>query len=1416
MRPGGFNVGSIGGVWFMRNVSVRCMVIILLGTTLLAGGPALAQPETPISLPPALAEWKDWVLEGQDNRRCPFNYDDGLVARCAWPSRLNLEIGSRTGSFSQSWRVFAPTWASLPGGSGVWPEDVLVNGRPIPVVSRDGAPAIRLAAGDYRVDGRFSWLEMPEMIRVPPDIGLLALSINGVPVDFPVLDVSGRLWLQKRVRAETLEDRLDVKTFRLLTDDIPMRATNLIRLEVSGQSREATLTGVLLPESIPMSIDSDLPVRLGRGGDLNIQLRPGRWRVIVKSRFDGPVDRLGPIPEGRDREVWAFQPQNHLRLVKIEGIPSVDPAQTDTPADWKGYSTYVVEAGDTMEINVLRRGDPDPAPDRLNLRRTWWLDFDGRGVTIKDEVYGTLSRQWRLDMNPPAVLGRVGANGQDLLITRLDAVGKPGVELRRGQLRLTADSRIDRVGGRIPAVSWDHDFQSVDGVLNLPPGWSLFSASGVDDLPGTFIRIWTLLDLFLVLIIAMAVFRLVGLGWGGLALVTLVLTYHEPDAPRLVWISLLAAMALVRVLPEGWAKKLAGFWLLISIVILLVLVIPFMVSQVRQGLYPQLEYPIHEGYLGDIRPPESEGRTAGVVQQDIDGFDNQSARDSYGPTKRNARSNDEYLEKKKALLAQDPAALIQTGPGLPDWKWSSFTLKWNGPVERKQDVHLWLISPAVNLVLSLLRVILLAVLVYGLIDFRRWWDRIDRRKTAGTAAGLAMAIILSVSTQATAAELSTDDYFMENSNNINIEQQVNQNVQPVPVVQPVINMPEQGSACYPPPYLLEKLKGRLLKKPDCLPYCAHFSGLDINLGPESLTMTLKLHALAPTAVPLPGGLDAWSPRSVFIDGQAADVLYRDKDGTLWMLAPQGVHTVILTGPTPPTLRIQVPLPLKPSKVTLSGDGWTVLGVGPDGRPEAGLQLERVKKDGQTFDTGDSTMLPPFLEVERVVLLGLNWQVTTTVRRLTPTGAPIVVAVPLLEGESVTTAGLQVENRRVLVNMDSRTSEIRWDGYLEISPEIHLSAPVNLPIVETWILDAGPVWHCSLSGIPVIHHQDEAGQWRPEWRPWPGENVTIHVTRPEGIPGQTVTIDRARLEYTPGKRFNKADLTLNIRSSQGGQHRVGLPEGARLQVVKINGQSQPIDAEGSIVLIPLTPGSQEIFIEWHDPSESSMRITGPEVTIGEFAVNADVVFHMPRNRWILWTGGPRLGPAVLFWTYLAVVVLAALGLGRLGWTPLKTWQWLLLGLGLTQVHTLLALVIVAWLLVLDLRSRRTPTKDWLGFDLAQIGLAVWTVVALIGLYLAVEKGLLGIPLMQIEGNSSLDFHLHWTQDRIGSNMPRPWVFSLHLHVYHILMLLWALWLAASLVKWLKWGWQACNQGGLWKMPRRKRGKSKAPEDEFLLE
>jgi len=1322
-------------------------------------------------IPPELEQWKPWVLHGHEEHFCPSRFDQGHAPQCRWPSRLKLELDSSGGRFAQEWLVYVKSWVELPGGPTQWPKDVKVDGLNVPVLRRKGSPVVFVKPGKHSILGAFSWQELPETLAVPPSSGLVTLSVDGKVLGHPGFTQDGRLWLQKRTAGLDEEDRIEVRIYRLIDDSIPMQVTSLLKVSISGRAREIRIDGALLEGSIPMRIESPIPARLGSAGEVLLQGRAGRFDVTIVSRFAGPVERIGPAGAPFGPEIWAFQGQTSLRLVQIEGISAIDPKQTEVPPEWSSLSTYIVQPGSVMTFKVLRRGDPDPAPDRLNLKRDWWLDFDGKGFTIRDQIDGTLSRQWYLAMNPPVQLGRVSVDGTDQLITEQGPEKKAGIELRRGELHLLAESRYETAQGTLPAVGWDHDFQSLTGILNLPPGWRLLTAGGVDVVPGTWLQRWTLLDLFLVLVASLAAAKLWNLRLGALALVTLGLIYHEPGAPRQVWLHLLAAVALLRVLPDGRLRCWMNLYRWSALVVLLILAIPFMVQQVRGGIYPQLEpiqstpSPLLDAVMGlrsSPPAPEMVAPTEVHEQKAMPG----TLSDEY--VFRKGLKSDREALSQKSWLVQDPKAVIQTGPGLPRWSWRQIPLRWNGPVSKQHEVTLWLLSPATNLVLALLRVFLLAFLVVSLMDWRMLSDRWLKPRITTTALFLlAFAAGWPVS---------------------------------------------EAMAEYPPPQILDELRQRLLKPPECLPHCAEIPRMELHTEGEAFRITLSLDAAAEAAVPLPATSGSWMPGAVLWDDRPAEGLLRDSQGQLWIRAVEGVHRIILTGIAPHSATVQLPLPLRPHRVIVSGSDWDVKGIQPDGQPDASLLLSRKVRAGVPETEATEMRLPHFLHVERAISLGLSWQVTTTVTRVTPTGAPVSTLIPLLDGESVTSSGIRVENRRAVVNMDPQATEVQWISSLEENPEIHLMAPQSLDgpsWIETWILDAGPIWHCDLAGIPVIHHQDASGIWKPEWRPWPGESVTITVSRPRPIAGQRITVDQTALNVTPGERYRSAGLTLSIRTSEGSRFPVLLPSESTLEQVKINGKIQPIRQQDRRVTIPLEPGSRSVVLEWRETGAMSPMLQVEEVRIGaddQKAVNADITLNMPKNRWILWASGPRLGPAVLFWSSLVIVILAALGLGRISWTPLKTHHWLLLGLGLTQVHPIGALMVVGWLLVMGVRARRTIAVSWFSFDVTQILLVFWTLAALGCLYAAVHNGLLGIPNMQVSGNNSTDFHLHWTQDRIVGAMPQPWVLSVPLLAYRILMLLWALWLAVSVLNWLKWAYHSWSCGEMWrKIPWRSRNR-----------
>jgi len=1374
--------GSRPCVWQVQSVcrplgcaAFRTRIAAALLTICLCALQAMAEPLAPRDVPEPLRPWLSWVMRDHESELCPsFQGDIGRHA-CAWPARLLLEADSSGAHFTQEWEVYAEGFVPLPGDEKVWPQDVKVDEVPVAVVLHAGAPSVRLGTGTHRASGTFLWDAPPALLSVPREIGLLSLRLRGETIAFPARDEQGRLWLEPRASLGGEEDKIELHVMRLVVDEVPLLVETRIALQVAGKSRELALPSALLPNLLPLSLESVLPARIEHDGRLVLQVRPGRWQITLKARSEGPTNELtlpaapqAPAPPAATgaeaafdaNEVWAFSARPALRLVDPTGVAAVDPQQTLLPGEWRSYPAFLVPPGATLRLVERRRGDAEPAPDQLTLSRTLWLDFDGGGYTVHDVLGGTLSRSWRLEVGREMTLGRVAVGGSDQLVTRTPGAQTIGVEVREATPHIEADARLEGLRSRVPAVGWRSDFTEVAATLNLPPGWRLFHATGVDDAAPTWIAGWSLLDLFLVLITALAAGRLFGRTGGLVALLALLLSWTEPLAPRWVWPAALAVEALVRALPIGRVRDGARLLRLGILVALVVFVVPFLVKEVREATYPGLEPPEPEASYVAAQPglpalaassPSLEAKKRAKLAPEL-------------------RSSSASVAETVRRWAPDPNALIPTGPGLPTWRWQSVTLRWQGPVRSAQALRLWLVPPAGNFVLAWLRVGLVALFALLLLRSPMRGQGLFSRPGHGAAGAVLSAAVGLLA----AATLARD-----------------------------------ARADYPPQALLDALRERLVAHPECAPQCAAIPRLRVEAVRGTLRARLELALAFESGVPLPGSARGWIPSQVMVDSTPARGLLRDNAGVLWIALPAGRHQIVMEGPLPNRDAIEIPLPLRPARVEApesAQDGWRVEGIHEDGVPEQNLQLIRTQRADEHEPSEAPVPLPPFVRIERQLELGLDWQVTTRVVRVSPRGAAIVLAVPLLPGESVTTEGVRVEAGRVAASLGPETSELSWNSVLVQADVLVLQAPDTVPWSEVWRVDASPIWHVEAAGIPPNQSLAETEESLPrmrEWQPWPGEQVRLAITRPEGVPGQTLTIDGASLSESPGLRASDSRLELTLRSSRGGQHTVTLPPGAELESVQIDDRPQPIRLEGGRVTLPIVPGRQAVAISWREPSGIGQVLRTPPVELGAPAVNMALRVQPPADRWVLWVVGPRRGPAVLFWSLLAVVALIAAGLGRLRITPLRGWHWMLLGVGLTQVPVPVSLVVVGWLLVLGWRRERGAALGDHAFRGLQLAIALWTPLALASLFFAIQQGLLGLPEMQVRGNGSSASELLWYQDRSAALVPRALMVSVPLLVYRAAMLSWALWLAFALLGWLRWGWTCFVEGGLWRA-RRRRG------------
>jgi hypothetical protein len=299
-----------------------------------------------------------------------------------------------------------------------------------------------------------------------------------------------------------------------------------------------------------------------------------------------------------------------------------------------------------------------------------------------------------------------------------------------------------------------------------------------------------------------------------------------------------------------------------------------------------------------------------------------------------------------------------------------------------------------------------------------------------------------------------------------------------------------------------------------------------------------------------------------------------------------------------------------------------------------------------------------------------------------------------------------------------------------------------------------------------------------------------------------------LEVVPGDRSSESTLTLTIRASIGSDLKITLPQDAEFQSVSIDGRDGIIQPVDGLITIPLKPGSQTVKAIWRLNDGMRVLFRTPKVDIGLPGVNYTLNVRMPQGRWTLWFIGEGTGPALLFWSRLFMVMLVGFALGRLKVSPLKSWQWMLLGTGLTQTDLLGTAVVVGFFLAMQWRTMKPEMKYPLLFNFRQLFLIGWGLAAVAVMLDALNTGFFGTPKMQVVGNGSSFSSLNWFLDRYSSLLPSASVISIPMLVYQIIMLAWALWLAFSVVKWSQWMWQAMGTGGWFlKVPPLGAGKSK---------
>ena len=1364
-------------------------------STVLAGSAFAEEPY----IPPPLQAWVKWVREKDPTAACTLREDQRV---CFWPASLLLDLTEHGGKFVFQGELDRDELIPLPGGNGVWPLELAADypSTAVTVIEKEGKPYAPLKSGSWKVHGVFRWEVRPSVLLVPPNAGLVTLILDGEAIDNPRVSGNGELPLRDQIAGEQAEeDSIEISVERKLEDGLPFKIYTMLQLRIAGKAREIRLGQVVPDGAIIVNIDSTLQNRLEAGNQLVLQGKPGKTAVLLEAVYPAPPEVLRAPKNGGEgwpgRETWAWAPDESLRSVELSGAPGIDPQRTELPPEWRALSAYTVTPENHLRFEQVRRGEEQLPQDVLNLTRTFWLDLNGGGYTIKDELSGNVYSNWRLNFS--GELGQVSVDGVPQLITIDPATRKLGVELSKQALSLTAWSRLEEATTVLPATGWAVDVAHLSTTVAFPPGWDLLWAEGPRAACGR-LADWTPLRALAVVIGAAAAFKLFGTAAAVFLVLFFILLAPGNDALFLLWFNALAAAGVLRVAKEGAFKKVLYSYLSFSALALTLAAGIFMLLQIEAAFYPQLQpretlfslpvwlavlyrsltilvpvalaaafvrllvkrrwlaaagiaalfvFCLLFGLASLKQTTYFAGSETGFAPVDADRYAAEesslplAAVESPAPREQKAEKKKLLLRAPTALREVDPNAVAQTGPGPAAWDWKSFRLDWDGPVSKESTVRLYLLGPREQLLLSLIHAL---VLIPALFPFWTWIREILFK----TRFILLLIVLLLARSQ------------------------------------PCFAQEADGASSFPDQALLQELEERIARN-ECRERCTTVNDLRLTVEGRRFTLQQSVSSAGLGAASLPGAPGQLVFEDITLNGKPAPALRRESNGIVWVRVPPGQHRIGAAGRLGHGAAIHIQFGLLPLQTQVAAPDWITEGISPTGSTGSSIQLTRKETSVAKEGGIESEVLPVWYNAEREISLGLSRTVRTTVKAIGGGERAHLARIPLLPGEALNTPGIKTENNQALLNFPVGQREIVWESILPETEVLTLQAASGGNITDEWLVHCTTLYQCRVSGAAPVSSVF-GGLHKIFWRPWPGEKVELSLLKPRGAGGQVVTTDSAELHTSAEETYLETSLSLAVRTSQAGFKKIQLPPQAEVTEIVVNRRTAPVNAKDGELNLPLIAGANSLSVNWREPRELGFRLLTPAVSVAGGTANAHLSLALPSDRWLLFASGPSWGPVVRYWGKLAVILLAAVVLGLRNVAGLGLLSWVLLGLGLSMLHPLEIALPPLWLAAAAYLGRKVyPTKR--AALPGRITVCILSAAAVIVLGRAVFNGLLGAPDMIVDG--ARRGGLSWYAGRTGSLLPAAEVLSLPLWVWHALMFAWSCWLLFVVGGWLKTAWLA---------------------------
>lgn len=464
------------------------------------------------------------------------------------------------------------------------------------------------------------------------------------------------------------------------------------------------------------------------------------------------------------------------------------------------------------------------------------------------------------------------------------------------------------------------------------------------------------------------------------------------------------------------------------------------------------------------------------------------------------------------------------------------------------------------------------------------------------------------------------------------------------------------------------------------------------------------------------------------------------------------------------------------------------------------KVENTKNVEQVVVKNDIKTSTSYM-LDRVIILDTKWRMSSTLRPVSTSknsNDVINFKVPMLQGEKILTSGIEVKDDIIDIKVKAGDS-VNWSS--ELNPNEKLNVPsANGQFTQLVRIVSRDSWEISPeenSLKPVEINSDQLYKNGYSWFMWSQESLQTNVDLYKYLEGQTVAVSDLDMKIDMNTIPVQVKMSLRVNSSIGGIYKFkNKNKDFKIIDVNINQAAVQADVKNDEISLMLRPGINTIVLDFTYSPPESIFFKSPEFDFNTNVVNSSLTIEGGKN-WILHAGGADVSPSVLLWSVLVTLLIFSIIISKSKVIDLSMISLVLLLFGTSQVGIDFVMLTLLWFFMIKYRLANTmhDFKTYNRFNAYQFGFAILTIFVISGMISVVAKGLLLTPESFIAGYQSSFTSLFWySQEYSAQNS--PWLLSVPIWLYRVLMMAWAVWLAFNMLDWLKSCWTAFSNEGFW--------------------